>query len=92
MKSPTRDRTLLSVANTPQAKMKSFEVNLQNPFSMEMSFVCIRTQLRILQLVDNMKKVVGSSPNAVWSKIVVSPPVVGVSVLKRSNIKICTVT
>ena len=92
MKSPTRDRTLLSVANTPQTKMKSSEVNLQNPFSIEMSFVCMRTQLRILQLVDNMKKVVASSPNAVWSKIVVSPPVVGVLVWERSNIRICTVT
>ena len=92
MKSPTRDRTLLSVANTPQIKMKSFEVNLQNPFSIEMSFVCMRTQLRRLQLVDKMKKVSASSPKAVWSKIVVSPPVVGVSVTERSNIRICTVT
>ena len=92
MKSATRDRTLLSVANTPQKKMKSFEVNLQNPFSIEMSFVCIRTQLRRLQLVDMMKNNVGSSPKAVCLKIVVSPPVVGVSVLERSKIKICTVT
>ena len=84
--------TLLSVANKPPKKMKSVEVNLQNPFSIEMSFVCMRTQLRRLQLVDKMKNVVGSSPKAVWLKIVVSPPVVGVSVLERSNIRICTVT
>ena len=46
-----------------------------------MSFVCILTQLKRLQLVDKMKNEVGSIPNVVCSKIVVSPPVVGVSVV-----------
>ena len=75
MKSATRDRTLRRVAKVPQTKMKSCEVNLQKPFSRAMSFVCILTQLRRLQLVDKMKNAVGSRPNAVCSKIVVSPPV-----------------
>ena len=92
MKSPTRDNTLLSVANKPQKKMKSVEVNLQNPFSIEMSFVCMRTQLRRLQLVDKTKNVSESIPKGVLVNIVFSPPVVAVSVLNRSRIRIWTAT
>ena len=75
MKNAIRDKTLRRVAKVPQTKMKSFEVNLQKPFSRAMRFVCILMQLRRLQLVDKTKNSVGSRPNAVCLKIVVSPPV-----------------
>ena len=88
MKKATRERTLRRMANVPQRKMKNWELNLQKPFSREISFVCMRTQLRRLQLVDKIKNVSGSSPKAVCSKIVVRPPVVAVSVLYRSKIRI----
>ena len=92
MKKATRERTLRRMANVPQRKMKNWELNLQNPFSKEISLVCMRTQLRRLQLVDKTKNVSESIPKGVLVNIVFSPPVVAVSVLNRSRIRIWTVT
>ena len=80
MKRVINARTLRRLANVPQMKMKIFEVILQKPFSRAINFVCNRMQLRMLHEIDAAITVVGLNPKSFCSKIVVSPPVVGVSV------------
>ena len=87
----TSERFLHNVANEVHAKMTSFDLVGQKPFSRIMTFVCDMMVLRRVQVTDTAKIVVASQvlPS---SKMVSSPPVVAVSVLLRRRRRIVTVT
>ena len=80
------EKILLRVANVPHTNIDSFVVILQNPFSIAIRLVWVRTQLRRLQEMEITSKVVGSSPNNSRSNTVSNPPVVAVSVLASNRI------
>ena len=88
MKSATRERTLLSVAKVAQARTTSFDVVGQNPFSRMVRFVCALIELKRLHRMESTRTTVVASIFFPLSKIVSSPPVVGVSVLLRRRIRI----
>ena len=91
MKTVTKDRILLSVANVAHARAKSLEVVGQKPFSRMMRLVCVLMVLKMLHVTDTARIVVASQvfPS---SKMASSPPVVGVFVLlrRRSRTEIVT--
>ena len=91
MKTATKDRILLSVANVAQARTTSLDVVGQKPFSKMVRLVCVLIVLKMLQVTDNARIVVASKvfPS---SKMASSPPVVGVFVLLRSRSRIEIVT
>ena len=91
MKTTTKDRILLSVANVDQARATSLDVVGQKPFSRMVRLVCVLMVLKMLQVTDNARIVVASKgfPS---SKMASSPPVVGVFVLLRSRSRIEVVT
>ena len=93
MKTATKDRILLSVANVAQARTTSLEVVGQKPFSKMVRLVCVLMVLKMLQVTDTARTVV-ASPIQVFpsSKMASSPPVVGVFVLLRSRSRIEIVT
>ena len=88
MKSATRERTLLIVAKVAQVRTTSFDVVGQNPFSRMVRLVCVLIELNRFHRMVRMRKVVVASIFFPSSKIVSSPPVVGVSVLLRSRSRI----
>ena len=93
MKTTTKDRILLSVANVDQARETSLDVVGQKPFSRMVRLVCVLVVLKILHATDTARIVVASkSPVFFSSKMASSPPVVGVCVLfrRRSRIEIVT--
>ena len=87
----TSERILRNVANEAHASTTSFDVVGQNPLSRMVMFVCDLMELRRLQVTDTVRMVFASQvfPS---SKMVSSPPVVGVSVLLRRRRRIVTVT
>ena len=85
----TSERILRNVANVAQARTTSFDLVGQKPLSRMVRFVCDLMALMMLQVMDTARNVVASLPS---SKMVSSPPVVGVSVLLRRRSKIVTVT
>ena len=91
MKHVTNDRILLSVANVAQLRTTSLDVVGQKPFSRMVRLVCDLMVLKMLHVTDTARTVVASQvfPS---SKMVSSPPVVGVCVLlrRRSRIEIVT--
>ena len=93
MKTATKDRILLSVANVAQARTTSLDVVGQKPFSRMVRLVCALMVLKMLQVTDKARIVV-ASPSQVFpsSKMASSPPVVGVFVLLRRRSKIEIVT
>ena len=91
MKTATKDRILLSVANVAQARTTSLEVVGQKPFSKMVRLVCVLMVLKMLQVTDKARTVVASK-DFPSSKMASSPPVVGVCVLLRSKSRIEIVT
>ena len=91
MKTATKDRILLSVANVAQARTTSLEVVGQKPFSRMMRLVCVFMVLKMLHVTDTAR-IVFVSKVFPSSKMASSPPVVGVFVLlrRRSRIEIVT--
>ena len=91
-----KDRILLRVAKVAQAMTTNFDFSGQNSFSRIVKFVCLLMELKRLHRIDSTKaKVVASFPfnkrnllSFPLSKMVSSPPVVGVSVLLRRRIRI----
>ena len=85
MKTATKDRILLSVANVAQARATSLDVVGQKPFSRMVRFVCVLMVLKMLHVTETARIDVASHPNQVFpsSKMASSPPVVGVFVLLR---------
>ena len=83
----TSERILRNVANVAHARTTSFDVVGQNPLSRIVRLVCDMMVLRMLQVTDTARMVVASQvfPS---SKMVSSPPVVGVFVLFRRRIRI----
>ena len=73
----TSERILRNVANVAHAKATSFDVVGQNPLSRIVRFVCDLMVLRRLQVTDTAR-IVCASQVFPSSKIVTSPPVVGV--------------
>ena len=92
MKRATRERNLLRVAKVVQARTTSFDVMGQNPFSKMVRLVCVFMELKRLQRIERMRKIEVASIFFPSSKIVSSPPVVGVSVLLRRRTRIWIVT
>ena len=88
MKTATRERSLLRVAKVAQARTTSFDVMGQNPFSRMIRLVCVFMELKRLHRMERMRKIVVASIFFPSSKIVSSPPVVGVSVLFRRSRRI----
>ena len=91
MKTATKDRILLSVANVAQARATSLDVVGQKPFSRMVSLVCVMIVLKMLQVTDTAR-IVAASQVFPSSKMVSSPPVVGVFVLLRRRSRIVIVT
>ena len=91
MKHATKERILLSVANVVQASIMSLDVVGQKPFSRMMRFVCVLIVLKMLQ-VTNTARIALASQVFPSSKMVSSPPVVGVFVLLRRRSRIVIVT
>ena len=91
MKTATKERILLSVANVAQARTTSLEDVGQKPFSKMVRLVCVLMVLKMLQVTDNARIVVASK-DFPSSKMASSPPVVGVFVLLRSRSRIEIVT
>ena len=93
MKTVTKDRILLSVANVVQASTMSLDVVGQKPFSRIVRLVCVLMVLKMLHVTDTAR-IVFASPSQVFpsSKMASSPPVVGVFVLLRRRSKIEIVT
>ena len=93
MKTATKDRILLSVANVAHDKTTSLDVVGQKPFSRMVRLVWALMVLKMLQVTDKTRIVV-ASPSQVFpsSKMASSPPVVCVSVLLRRRSKIEIVT
>ena len=91
MKTATKDRILLSVANVAQARTTSLDVVGQKPFSKMVRLVCALIVLKMLQVTDTARIVVASK-DFPSSKMASSPPVVGVFVLFRSRSRIEIVT
>ena len=91
MKTATKDRILLSVANVAQARTTSLDVVGQKPFSKMVRLVCVLMVLKMLQVTDTARTVVASK-DFPSSKMASSPPVVGVFVLLRSRSRIEIVT
>ena len=91
MKTATKDRILLSVANVAQARATSVDDVGQKPFSKMVRLVCVLMVLKMLQVTDNARIVVASK-DFPSSKMASSPPVVGVFVLLRSRSRIEIVT
>ena len=91
MKTVTKDRILLSVANVAHARAKSLEVVGQKPLSRMMRLVCVLMVLKMLHVTETTR-IVFASQVFPSSKIASSPPVVGVFVLlrRRSRIEIVT--
>ena len=91
MKTVTKDRILLSVANVAQARTTSLDVVGQKPFSRMVRLVCVLMVLKMLHVTDRARIVVAFQvfPS---SKMASSPPVVGVFVLLRRRSKIEIVT
>ena len=91
MKTDTKDRILLSVANVAQLRTTSLDVVGQKPFSRMVRLVCVLMVLKMLHVTDKARIVVAFQvfPS---SKMASSPPVVGVSVLLRRRRRIVTVT
>ena len=87
-KSATSERTLFIVEKVAQARTTSFDVMGQNPFSRMVRLVCVLMELKRLQRMEKMRKIVAESIFFPSSKIVSSPPVVGVSVLLRRRSRI----
>ena len=87
----TSERILRNVANDAHARTTSFDVVGQNPLSRIVRFVCDLMVLSRLQVTDTARMVVAFQvfPS---SKMVSSPPVVGVLVLLRRRRRIVTVT
>ena len=85
MKTVTKDRILLSVANVAQATAISLDVVGQKPFSSMMRLVCVLMVLKMLQVIETTRTVVAFQvfPS---SKIVSSPPVVGAVFVLLSRI------
>ena len=79
-------------ANVPQTYIKIVVVILQNPFPNVMSFVCVFTQLQMLQVMEKPNTVMGSKPRNSCLNKVSSPPVVGVPVFDNKSISTWTVT
>ena len=88
MKTATRERTLLRVAKVAQARITSFDVIGQNPFSKMIRLVCVLMELKRLHRMERTRKIVVESIFFPSSKIVSNPPVVGVSVLLRRRTRI----
>ena len=91
MKTATKDRILLSVANVAHARAKSLEVVGQKPLSRMVRLVCVLMVLKMLHVTDTARIVVASK-DFPSSKMASSPPVVGVFVLWRSRSRIEIVT
>ena len=93
MKTATKDKILLIVANVAQVRTTSLDVVGQKPFSRMVRLVCVLMVLKMLHVTDKARIVV-ASPSQVFpsSKIASSPPVVGVFVLLRSRSRIEIVT
>ena len=91
MKTATKDRILLSVANVAQASTTSVDDVGQKPFSKMVRLVCVLMVLKMLQVTDKARTVVASK-DFPSSKMASSPPVVGVFVLLRSRSRIEIVT
>ena len=91
MKTTTKDRILLSVANVDQARETSLDVVGQKPFSRIVRLVCVLMVLKMLHVTDTTR-IVFASQLFPSSKMASSPPVVGVFVLlrRRSRIEIVT--
>ena len=87
MKSVTNDRILLRVAKVAQARTTSFDVVGQNPFSRIVKLVCILIELKRLHKMERTRTVLASKFLS-SSKMVSSPPVVGVFVLLRRRRRI----
>ena len=60
MKTATKDRILLSVANVAQARTTSLDVVGQKPFSRMMRLVCAMMVLNKLHVTDTARIVVAS--------------------------------
>ena len=58
MKTATKDRILLSVANVAQASTTSFDVVGQKPFSRIVRLVCALIVLKMLHVTDKARTVV----------------------------------
>ena len=91
MKTATKERILLSVANVAQARTTSLEDVGQKPFSKMVRLVCVLMVLKMLHVTDTARIVVASK-DFPSSKMASSPPVVGVFVLWRSRSRIEIVT
>ena len=91
MKTATKDRILLSVANVAQARTTSLEVVGQKPLSRMVRLVCVLMVLKMLHVTDTARIVVAFQlfPS---SKMALSPPVVAVFVLLRRSSRIEIVT
>ena len=90
----TRDKSRLRVAKVAQATNTSFDDVGQKPFSRIVNFVCILMEVKMLHRTESTIARVAwpwHAPSS-SSKIVSSPPVVGVSVLMRRRTSICIVT
>ena len=87
----TSERILRNVANEAHARTTSFDVVGQNPLSRIVRVVCDLMVLRRLQVMDTVR-IVCASQFFPSSKMVSSPPVVGVFVLLRRRRRIVTVT
>ena len=60
MKTATKDRILLSVANVAQARTTSLDVVGQKPFSRIVRLVCAMMVLNMLHVTDTARIVVAS--------------------------------
>ena len=91
----TSERILRNVANEAHARTISFDVVGQKPLSRIVMFVCVLMVLKRLHETEKARTVFASHVFPL-SKMVSSPPVVGVSVLfrRRSSIVMvtCTIT
>ena len=86
----TRDEILRRVAKVAQARTTNFGVVGQYPFSRNVNLACIRIEVKMLHNTESTRTWVALPlhPALLSSKIVSSPPVVGVSVLLRRRTRI----